>query len=473
MNAHKRHTQPSFWADVARAFSDFLAIPTVTVLGFVVLAVGVYVLERRTVSWLEPARSFLKHHLITDPNTTNTLLGTIAGAIITVTSITFSLLLLTVQQSASALTNQVLDQFLHRRLNQLYFGIFVGVSLYALVTLATNDTKVTPVFGAAVGLLLMAIALIVLVMLVYSTLNQMRSERIIGSIHDAAIRARERQRVILARTRRQPQLTSAPASCPVRAETNGFVTGLDLDVIGKATTKARRNAEVSLRVVLGDYVCVDDLLAVVAADTDSAAREIAHVTARAISVERQRSYTGDPGYGVTQLATLGWTAISTAKSNPIPGLSSIRTLRDLLIRWCTEESDGSARNKRAKDKVPVVYHDRTVEEILDAFESLLVVSSESMQHQCAAELLHSIANVFTRLPAALQPRAERAVMTSLSTLGEQVLTSDLDAALSEVIETFRDAGRTAAATTVERARAKLNDTVGVLGSRDTRAKGAP
>ena len=67
------------WADVRRSFADFLAVPSATVAAFLLLAVGTYLLDRHTVGWLEPTRSFLKHRLITDPDTTDTLLGAIAG----------------------------------------------------------------------------------------------------------------------------------------------------------------------------------------------------------------------------------------------------------------------------------------------------------------------------------------------------------------------------------------------------------
>jgi hypothetical protein len=41
------------------------------------------------------------------------------------------------QQSAGAMTSEVFDQFLRRRINQVYFGVFVGLALDALLTLAS------------------------------------------------------------------------------------------------------------------------------------------------------------------------------------------------------------------------------------------------------------------------------------------------------------------------------------------------
>lgn len=459
-------------ADVTRALTEFLAIPGLTVLFFVLLAIGTCLLDRQPSAMLEPTREFLRNRFVTDPDTTNTLLGTMAGAVITVTSITFSLLLLTVQQSATALTNQVLDQFLQRRLNQVYFGVFVGVSLFALLILATNDTRIRPVFGAAITLIMVAFSLVTLVLLVYTTLNQMRSERIIGSIHDAALEARIRQQELLERTRQLPQLESAPAVLAVRAKSSGFFAGVDLDAIGGAALQAGPGTEVVLRIRLGDFVSFDDIIADISADSAESVADLPDVIRRSVSLERQRSFTRDPGFGVMQLSTLGWTSISTAKSNPQPGMSAIRHLRDLLVRWLAEADSQDRAAGNSPLPLPIVYKDPLLEEIIDAFESLLVVSSESLQHQCAAEVYRSFASVFSRLDTQLQDRAERAILTGLSSLGDHVLTFQLNAALLGIIGELTSAGRLASAQSVERARTRLAETIGSLGSRDTRSRGA-
>lgn len=466
MKPHGIGTWRNTWADVRRSFADFLAVPSVTVLGFVLLAIATYLADRHTVGWLEPTRQFLKRHLITDSSSTDALLGAIAGGVITVTSITFSLLLLAVQQSAAALTSQVLDQFLRRRLNQVYFGVFVGVSLFVLVILATNDTRVTPVFGSVVALLVTLVALIVLVLLLYTTLNQMRPDRIIGAIHELTLAARLAQLPMLVRTRSEPTLHSAPATLTVRARTSGYVAALDIDRIGKAALAAPGDAEVVLLVAIGDYVCYDDPLARIAAPTADVAHAIGQATCAALSLERQRNLHRDPGYGISQLAVIAWTAISSAKSNPSPGRSAIRHLRDIVIRWAHEDS---VPDRDRLPPVPVVYRDEVTQQVIDVFESLLIAASESMQHQNAAELYHTIALVLERLPGPLQARAEDAVLRSLSALGDHVLARDLDDALREVTAALANAQRAEAAAKVERARLALAASIGVIGARGARA----
>jgi hypothetical protein len=116
----------------------------------------------------------------------------------------------------------------------------------------------------------------------------------------------------------------------------------------------------------------------------------------------------------------------------------------------------------------VVYRDNAREQLLDVFESLLIVASESMQHQNAAELYHSIAVVLDRLPLPLQARAEDVVLRSLSALGDHVLARDLDDALREVTVALAKVHRAEAAGKVERARLALAASIGVIGARGAR-----
>jgi uncharacterized membrane protein len=94
------------------------------------------------------------------------------------------LLLVALQQSAASLTHEVFDQFLRRRINQFYFGFFVGLALFALVTLATVTESFNPVFGATLAFLLTIMALYLLIVLLYTTVNQMRPAVIIEAIRN-------------------------------------------------------------------------------------------------------------------------------------------------------------------------------------------------------------------------------------------------------------------------------------------------
>ncbi|MGQ0561279.1 MAG: hypothetical protein ACT443_05330, partial [Gemmatimonadota bacterium] len=178
-----------------------------------------------------------------------------------------------------------------------------------------------------------------------------------------------------------------------------------------------------------------------------------------------RDVATDPAYGIEQLETIAWTSISSSKSNPAPGLLIIRTLRDALARWSVESHDAPA-----DPPLPLVYTDNTFTQLLHAFESLAVVSSESMQHQSFTEIVHTFAMMFDRLPRSYHGRVADLILRILSGMGDHVLTAELDAALSALAGTLRRKERHEIALAVTNAQARLAQSVGVLASRSTRSR---
>ena len=451
---------------IRRAFAEFLTIPTGIIVGFLLLAAGSYALDRGEVAALVPVHGFLKSHVFADAQATGDLLGAIAAGIITVTSITISLLLLAVQQAAAAMTAQVFDQYLRRRSNQIYFGFFVGLALYSLITLATVNDPFNPVFGGTLAVLLTIIALYLLILLLYTTINQMRPVEIIEAIHDHILIARERQLRFINKTR-QSSLYEGSVSVPVSAEKHGYVTRIDLDTIDAARRKVQSDFEIVLRVSVGSFVGLGDEIAEVKAQTQAHSEAIGKCVQDAVQLERQRDIALDPAYGIEQLEMIAWTSISTAKSNPSPGLLTIRSLRDVMARW---SNDGNELSR--EPSFPVVYTDNTFAQLMDAFETFAVVSSESMQHQNFIEVVETFRVMFDRLSPAQQQRAEDLILRSLSALGDHVLTAELDAKLSGLTRTLQASGRAEVAAAVAAAQAQLSHSIGRLNSRATRVAAA-
>jgi uncharacterized membrane protein len=439
---------------------------------FLLLAVVTSLLDRTDLPVLAPAREVMRVHVFSGSRSTADLLSVIATGVISVTSITFSLLLLAVQQAAGSLTFQVIDQFLRRRLNQIAFGFFVGLGLYALVILSTVNDPYNPVFGATVAYLLTVVALYLLLLLLYTTVDQMRPSEIVAAIHDHSLAARTRQLPLLKRTRRQPRFLDQPR-VSVRASSHGFVVAVDVDALASAIDRFPGSIEIVLKVTLGSYVAFHDVIAEIAtgevrADGPYDLRAITEAVAPAVHLERQRDLAQDPGYGIEQLATIAWTSISTAKSNPAPGLAVIRSLRDLLARWIEEENPSYGEPIPDVEPVSIVLADPVLDELFDALESLAVVSTESMQHQVFAEVVRSFTIIFDRLPARLQTRTEDVLLRMLSGLGDHILTAELEQTLRTCIEALEHAGRHETAGRIKTATVLHEHSLGRLNSRSTR-----
>lgn len=169
---------------------------------------------------------------------------------------------------------------------------------------------------------------------------------------------------------------------------------------------------------------------------------------RALPIEEQRDIDCDAAFGVDHLVNIAWASISTAKSNPAVALAACHALRDILFRWAgdTENGvqDGAAR---------VRYGDRVMDQLFDGLESLVVVTSESMQHQTLATVMDAIAMAFPRCNQHGRDRLETLLLNSLAALGDHLPTRQLEVAFKEAGDALRRDDRPESA---ERLRAGWN-----------------
>lgn len=454
-----------------RAFSQFLALPLTVVIGFIIITIVIYWADQAWSAGRTPAGFSWLGQLLGDSTSIATLLATIASSIITVTSITFSLLLIALQQGASALTTQVTDQFLMRRSNQFYFGYFVGLSVFVLLSLVTASSIHRPIFGTSLILVLTIAALCMIVVMIYDTIEQMRPTQIVRAIHQHVLRAREREAALLSATRRAPRADWHVVG-QLRSTETGHIVAVDVDKLrGSIDAIGCGEIEVELRVPIGRYLAYGDPMATLRAGTADALasdllERVREAVGQAVTFQDSRDLRNDPSYGISQLSTIAWTSISTAKSNPAPGQAVIQSLRDILARWSADgDVEGDARSL-------VVVPDVAPTEVVAAMEAILLVTSESIQAQVLAYAVRAISILLEIVPAPWRAQLAEAARRLLSSLGEHVLTVELEAALGELGAVLIAQGYPEIGRAVNTATATLATTLGELNSRSTRVPGA-
>lgn len=451
------------WENIRQSFREFLKVPTFIIIGFLIVCAFANIVDHDKFVSLKSLRDFLKNTIFNDPKATSALLGTIASSIITVTSLSVTLLLIVVQQTASTISTEVFDQFLRSRHNQTYFGFFVGLSLYSLVVLATVSGNFNPVFSASLAMVFIGVALFLLIILIYTTINDMRPIAIINSIYDLTLKARKKQMLFVRKTRRDA-IYEGPCKATIQIKEHGYITHINFDKIYAATKKAKAEVEVVLKISIGEYVTFKDEIAFVTSGNDADAKAVGKVVSVCINIDEKNDIGSDPFGGIVEMETIGWTSISTAKSNPEPGVITIRTLCNLLLRWSyiNDEPD--------KNVYPIVYKDNVFPRLMDTFTTLMVAASESMQHQNFIEILHTFTIAFCQLSPQNKLRAEDIILRLLSAMGDFVLSEPLEFELNKLIETLCAAGSTETANAVEVAKNKLKQTIGKLNSRATRSQ---
>ena len=376
-----------------RALREFVALPIGVVLGLLCLAaISIAGDQAHGEAW-----TALRHwlgHFIGRQSASDTL-AAVAGGLVTVTSITFSVLLLAVQQTASNLSPVVFDQFVRRRANQVYLGLFVGLALYSYVVLAAVQPSTPPIIGAFLATVLTVVALACLLFLVYSTIDQMRPDNVMRQLHDRAVAAHEREGRIISATRRH-STSSAPVTAEVRSPTFGYVESVDLGRI-VAALGTDVDTEVELHITIGSAVVCGELLASVRHRDPVAADGVSAEVMNAIALSRSPDLDMDPSTAIRDISNIGWTSGSTSKQNPAIAAQALHALHDLGARWLAED-------RTAPGCYPVVYPDDDLAAIFDGIYSAMVVAHESHQHQQAARVLVTYGALLERATGAYRAR---------------------------------------------------------------------
>lgn len=457
----KENKYALIWESIKRAFNEFLLFPSFIIACFLLLAFIVHNIDNAEVKALRGFTNFMKDIMFSDSRGTSGLLGAVVAGIMTIATFTITMLLIVVQQSASSLSSQVFDRFLRSRSNQTYFGFFLGLTFFALIELATVNDSFNPVIGATLVFIFTMFALFLLIVLVYTTINQMRSSVVIEAIHQHIVEAGKSHLKLVESTRRKSEF-EGEVCIGVRVRRHGYIVAVDIHRIAEGIEKVSGIIEVEFLASIGSYIPYDYKIALIKGSNHPAAEKIAKLVCSSVRIERQRDITRDPAHGIGQLENIGWTAISTAKSKPHTGAHIIRALGNVLLYWGLEDKTLDCKI------LPIVYKDNVKEKLLDAFENLAVVSSESMQHQSFYRILNTLGLAYCRMNKKEQDRIENVLLTLLSVLGDHALTAKLDQSLSDITELMNTAKRFHIANAIKEAHSKLRESHGKINSRATR-----
>lgn len=364
------------------SFREFFGVPLAIVAAFALLAVLSILADQGHVLHVQGWRAGLAH--LIGRKASAQALQAIASGVVTVTSITFSVLLLAVQQTASNLSPVVFNQFIRRKGNQALLGFFVGLAVYSYVVMAAVQDKTPPIIGAFLATILVVVAMLFLLVLIYTTVNQMRPANVLRQIHDRALQAREHETELLRRTRREER-SQRPVLATFTTDTNGYVIRISVAELAHALQTVPR-AEIRLHVTLGQYVAVGDTIATVRDDDEEDARSLEDAVSRAVLIGRQRDLQQDATTGVDELGNIAWSNGSSAKHSPEVTRQALHELRDLAAQWLQDDREPPSRAED-QERLGVVYMDNDLDRIFEILFSLLLGAEESRQHMTAARVL--------------------------------------------------------------------------------------
>jgi uncharacterized membrane protein len=283
-------------------------------------------------AWV-PATLFPSH---ADPAVAQTILSVIATSIMTVVSIVFAILLMTLTLASMQFSPRILISFVRDRGTQWTLGIFLGTFCYCMAALPAARALPHPFAPVATVTGAMALAVICVGWLLFF-IHHISQAISVNHIVDRI--ARETEDVIdelMPDDRGQfhrplpPPFVSPDPEFPLNSEISGYIRFIDTKRLLRIAQAHRLLVRVTRPV--GHFVPAGVPLLMVSSREQIDPAHAVELTG-AFDIGPMRTLQQDVELGVLQIVDIALRAISPAVNDPSTAISCIDQLSRILIRW--------------------------------------------------------------------------------------------------------------------------------------------
>jgi uncharacterized membrane protein len=285
------------------------------------------------------------------------ILSTIAGSTMTVTSLTFSLTVVALQVASGQFTPRLMRTFLSDRGNQAVLAVFLGTFAYSLVLLqgvqAASDRiqRSIPAIGVTVAVAAAMVSVAALVYFIHHLTVQLRVDKVMQHVAEDTIAVVEATFEPAIVDDEPPEDVPVPDDAVrVTAPSSGYLTGIAVDQLVRAAGKV--GASVRLRPSPGQWVVQDTTLAWVwwpaeepgddrdgddpDRDADAGRDRERHDRARRLvrshlHIADSRTLEADPSFGIRQLVDIAIRALSPGINDPTTAVEAVRQTSRILV----------------------------------------------------------------------------------------------------------------------------------------------
>ena len=268
------------------------------------------------------------------------MLSTIAGSMMTVVGVTFSMTLVALALASSQYTSRILRNFIRDRVTQVVLGIFSGIFAYCLIVLCTirggDEGGFVPSLAVFFAVVLAMGGIGVLIFFIHHIAASIQVSIIIASVADETIVAVDRlfpQKL----GGGPPDGDEAQAALPlperhwqtVPAQRNSYIQSVD----NAALLRLAREHKTIVRMErgIGDFVVHDTLPASLALEVSPGTEVIAAMQA-AYSIDRYRTVHQDCAFGIRQIVDMAVRALSPSVNDTTTAVMCVDYLTAILAR---------------------------------------------------------------------------------------------------------------------------------------------
>ncbi len=305
--------------------SGYWFVPTVMLAASVLLAMGLLYIDQVTIGqadlvWLYSG----------GPEGARSLLATVAGSVITVAGVVFSITIAALTQAASQFGPRLLRNFMRDTSNQFVLGMFVATFMYCLIVLRTihgeqeGPSAFVPHLSVTVAVVLAAASIAVLIYFIHHVSYSLQAPAVVAAAHADMKR-------VLVRIPYDAQGASTPTvpielpdfdheGHAVSSSHEGYVQAVDFDHLIRRA--ARSDVVIRLSYRPGNYVISGSTLARVW-PADRCDADLSRAICQSFICGVESTAEQDVEYALRQIVEVAVRALSTGVNDPFTAVNCV------------------------------------------------------------------------------------------------------------------------------------------------------
>lgn len=297
------------------------------------------------------------------------MLSVIAGSMITIAGVSFTITIAALAQTSSQYTPRILRTFMRNRPNQIVLGAFVGIFTYCIVVLRTirsvEESRFVPSLAVLFGVVLAIVGVGFFIFFIHNIARSLQAPSIIASAADETRAAVER--IFPKHVGEPPDEPERPvpplddvAWRPVLSIKSGYIQNV---TSGELLRIAREyQTVVRMELGIGDFVVKGTTIASIA-EPARGFEELSSEIGDTYTIGRHRTVEQDAAFGIRQIVDVALKALSPGVNETTTALTCVDYLSSVMTEL-------------ARRQIPSIYRfdeddGLRVIAVRDTFEGLL------------------------------------------------------------------------------------------------------
>lgn len=353
------------------------------------------------------------------------VLAAITGSMITVTSVVFSITIVTLTLASGQFGPRLLRNFMRDTGNQVVLGTFIATFIYSLLILRSvrslDESEFIPYISVTMGVLLVFFSVLVLIYFIHHVSTSIQAESIIGAVYSELTNTVDKlfpqsinDKQEGGEVEAKPELPNyfKRDALPIEAEESNYLRATENDDLMKIAVD--HDLVIQLLYRPGNFVARFSTVLLVW-PPDRIDDDLKEELNEALVLGPHRTLTQDAEYGIYQLVEIAVRALSPGINDPFTAINSIDRLAAVL-------------GHVAKKKFPSPYH-------FDEEGNLRIIMSTTTFKGYLDVAFNQIRQNASSTPAVLIR-----LMEALGIVAEQASTSEQYEALNHHAEMVKNIG---------------------------------